>query len=68
MSDLTRADFVLRLRKLGVKQASFAERVQLHPVTVYQWGTYAEFPPWVDLLLTAWERVAELEGRGSGNA
>lgn len=56
---MTRQEFAKRLKALGMKQGQFAEAVGYTADSVYRWG---EFPLWVDLLLSAWERVAELEG------
>lgn len=64
MSDTTRESFVARLRSLGMKQGDFADRVGLARSTVYNWGNANEFPSWVWVLLTAWERVQELEQKG----
>lgn len=66
MGDLTRDDFVRRLRALGIKQEAFAKATNYAPPTVYCWGRSTEFPAFVDLLLTAWERVAELEAEARG--
>jgi hypothetical protein len=60
--DITRESFIARLKGLGLRQASFAERSGVAPATIYHWGTLHEFPGWVPVLLDAWERLQMLEG------
>lgn len=55
---MTRQQFIPTLRALGMSQSAFARMVGLTPVTVLHWGasnTATPIPPWVPLLLAAWQ-------------
>ena len=54
---MTRADFIATLRSLGLSQSGFARLCNLTPGTVLHWGSSdrTPFPPWVPLLLAAWQ-------------
>jgi hypothetical protein len=55
-----------RLRALGMTKASFAERTGISESTIYGWK---KCPPWVTVLLDAWEEVESLKaGRCSQEA
>lgn len=68
---MTRTQFVATLKALGMSQSAFARMVGLTPVTVLHWGasnTATPIPPWVPLLLAAWQdnkRLSELLGSSS---
>jgi len=58
-----------RLRALGLTAERFAVLAGVHPVTVRSWGRPRAnrptnpVPPWVWLLIEAWERYPGLIGR-----
>jgi len=65
LTRVTPATFRLRLEALGIAIRQFAAMTGVDYESVRKWGTYLrdgdlqDFPPWVELLIAAWERAWE---------
>ncbi len=63
---MTPSDFRGRLKALGLTVGGFAARAGVAETTAANWGKVRSgrhvqtFPPWVFLLLDAWEQYPEL--------
>lgn len=64
MDDISmpRAEFVARLRALGLRQNAFAALSGSAEITVYQWGKIAPVPAWAHALLCSWEALQAAHG------
>ena len=53
---MTRDEFKIALKGLGMTRRAFAEHTGVHPATVYHWnGATQPIPRWAVMLVAAWQ-------------